>query len=52
MTQHEILDEFYSKVDEDFDEDFIESLKDLILNDNFSKENFIDLIEGVINGKK
>lgn len=52
MAQHEILDNFYTKIDDEFDEEFIESLKDLILNDDFSKENFIDLIEGAFNGQE
>lgn len=52
MAQHEILDEFYTNITEDFDDEFIESLKDLISNDNFTKENFIDIIEGAFDGKE
>lgn len=52
MTQHEILDEFYTKLEETCDEKFIESLKDLISDDSFTKENFIELIEGAFDGKK
>ena len=52
MAQHEILDEFYSKLDKDPSEEFIESLKDLISEDNFTKENFIDLIEGTFDGEE
>lgn len=52
MTQHEILDEFYSKLDKNPSEEFIKSLKDLISDDNFTKENFIELIEGAFDGKK
>ena len=51
MAQHEILDEFYSKLDKQ-SEEFIESLKDLITNDNFTKENFNDLIEGAFDGEE
>ena len=51
MAEHEILDNFYEKLTQkDIDEDFIESLKDSISNDTFSKENFIELIEGVCDG--
>ena len=52
MTQHEILDEFYNKLEEnDIDETVIKSLKDLILNDEFTKETFIELIEGAFDGQ-
>ena len=52
MAEHEILDTFYEKLTQkDIDEDFLESLKDLISEDKFSKENFIELIEGVSDGK-
>lgn len=52
MTQHEILDEFYNKLEKnDIDETIIESLKDLILNEKFTKENFIELIEGAFDGQ-
>ena len=52
MAQHEILDEFYRNIDGDFDDEFIDSLKELISNDKFSKENFINLIEGDSDGKE
>lgn len=52
MAQHEILDEFYHKLNEELDEEFIESLKKLIFEDNFSKDNFINLIDGAFDGKK
>lgn len=51
MSQHEILDEFYSKLKENgVDEKFINSLNELILNDELSKDNLINLIEGVFDG--
>ena len=52
MAQHEILDEFYHKIEEEPDEEFVESLKKLIFEDNFSKDNFINLIDGAFDGKK
>lgn len=51
MSQHEILDEFYSKLEENgVDEKFINSLNELTLNDELSKDNLINLIEGVFDG--
>lgn len=51
MSQHEILDEFYSKLEENgVDEKFINSLNELILNDELSKDNLINLIEDVFDG--
>lgn len=51
MSQHEILDEFYSKLEENgVDEKFINSLNELISNDELSKDNLINLIEGVFDG--
>lgn len=51
MSQHEILDGFYCKLEENgVDEEFINSLNELILNDDLSKDNLINLIEGVFDG--
>ena len=37
---------------ENFDDKIIESLKDLISEDKFTKENFIELIEGAFDSKE
>lgn len=51
MAQHEILDGFYTKLKENgIGEEFVSSLNELILNDELSKDNLINLIEGVFDG--
>ncbi|MEE0943342.1 MAG: hypothetical protein UIB63_09570 [Methanobrevibacter sp.] len=48
MHQDDFYELFYSNLKKELDEEYVESIEDLINKNKFTKNNFMKLIEGEI----
>lgn len=52
MDDKDFLESYYSKIEEEADAEFMKSFKELIDKNEITRENLMELIDGVFDGKE